>query len=176
MPLNNRKLYAIFVTVEKLRGKLLKIVLETLSGTTALSTVLEQILKHPLATSGTIGDIRQLLTGVLTHSRYEQVLVETTARLVSLELHETLKKSLKKAGRAYASRSHICPVCRQILSQGTDYTVLFACGHVFHVQCLGEPKLCYKCLHDKGWAPAATNSTEVPPPRPPVSSIQRPYN
>lgn len=81
--------------VEMLRGRLLKVVLEALSGTTALSTVLEKILKHPLATSGTIGDIRQLLTGVLTHSRYEQVLVETTARLVSLELHEALKKTLR---------------------------------------------------------------------------------
>lgn len=78
-----------------LRGKLLKIVLESLSGTTALSTVLEQILKHPLATSGTIGDIRQLLTSVLTHSRYEQTLVETTSRLVSLEIHEALKETLR---------------------------------------------------------------------------------
>lgn len=155
--------------MERLRGKLLKIVLETLSGTTALSTVLEQILKHPLATSGTIGDIRQLLTGVLTHSRYEQVLVETTARLVSLELHETLKKSLREAGRACASRSQICPVCRQVLSQCAEYTVLFNCGHVFHTHCLGEPKICYKCLDDKGWAPAATNSSELPRPKPPVS-------
>ncbi|XP_043274533.1 vacuolar protein sorting-associated protein 8 homolog isoform X2 [Venturia canescens] len=153
--------------VERLRGKLLKIVLETLSGTTALSTVLEQILKHPLATSGTIGDIRQLLTGVLTHSRYEQVLVETTANLVSLELHETLKKSLRDAGRAYASKSQICPVCRQTLIQCADYTILFGCGHVFHAGCLGESKMCVKCRSDKGWAPPATNVSEVPRPRPP---------
>lgn len=83
------------LSVEELRSKLLKIVLQSLSGTNALSTVLEKILKHPLAVSGTIGDIRQLLSGVLTHSRYEQTLVETTARLVSLELHEALKKSLR---------------------------------------------------------------------------------
>lgn len=81
--------------VKLLRGKLLKIVLEELSGTDALSYVLEKILKHPLATSGTIGDIRQLLTDVLMHSRYEQVLVETTVRLISLELHEALEKTLR---------------------------------------------------------------------------------
>ncbi|XP_034937425.1 vacuolar protein sorting-associated protein 8 homolog [Chelonus insularis] len=152
--------------VERLRGKLLKVVLEALSGTTALSVVLERILKHPLATSGTIGDIRQLLTGVLTHSRYEQVLVETTARLVSLELHQTLKKNLRDAGRACASNSSICPVCRRILIQCTDYTVFFDCGHGFHSQCLGETKRCYKCLNEKGWAPVATNY-ELPQPRPP---------
>ncbi|XP_063986290.1 vacuolar protein sorting-associated protein 8 homolog [Diachasmimorpha longicaudata] len=152
--------------VEMLRGRLLKVVLEALSGTTALSMILEKILKHPLATSGTIGDIRQLLTGVLTHSRYEQVLVETTARLVSLELHEALKKTLRDSGRACASASMICPVCRQVLTQSTDYTVFFGCGHGYHSQCLGERKLCYKCLNDKGWAPVATNY-DMPNPRAP---------
>ncbi|XP_054013291.1 vacuolar protein sorting-associated protein 8 homolog [Hylaeus anthracinus] len=148
--------------IEKLSGKLLRIALEYLSGTTALSTVLEQILKHPLATSGTIGDIRQLLSGVLTHSRYEQTLVETTARLVSLELHKALKKSLRDAGKACASMSIICPICRQLLSQSSDYIVVFSCGHGFHSECLGEPKSCYKCLNSKGWAPVVTNVTHPP--------------
>nr|XP_033321301.1 vacuolar protein sorting-associated protein 8 homolog [Megalopta genalis] len=145
--------------VEKLSGKLLRIVLEFLSGTTALSVVLEQILKHPLATSGTIGDIRQLLSGVLTHSRYEQTLVETTAHMVSLELHKALKKSLRDAGKACASISLICPICRHLLSQCTDYAIVFSCGHGFHSECLGEPRSCYKCLHSKGWAPIVTNIT-----------------
>nr|XP_034192046.1 vacuolar protein sorting-associated protein 8 homolog [Osmia lignaria] len=144
--------------VEKLSGKLLRITLEFLSGTTALSTVLEQILKHPLATSGTIGDIRQLLSGVLTHSRYEQTLVETTARLVSLELHKALKKSLRDAGRACASASIICAICRHLLSQCTDYIIVFSCGHGFHSECLEEPKCCYKCLNTKGWASLVTNT------------------
>ncbi|XP_043667984.1 vacuolar protein sorting-associated protein 8 homolog isoform X2 [Vespula pensylvanica] len=143
--------------VEKLSGKLLKIILESLSGTTALSTVLEQILKHPLSKSGTIGDIRQLLAGVLTHSQYEQTLVETTARLVSLELHKALKTSLRDAGKACASISLICPICRQILCQSTNYVVIFECGHGYHLDCLGEPRSCYKCLNAKGWAPVVTN-------------------
>lgn len=84
-----------FFTVQLLREKLLNIVLESLGGTTALSIVLEQILKHPLATTGTFKDIRKLLSGVLAQSRYEQTLVETTAKLVSMDLHEALKKSLR---------------------------------------------------------------------------------
>lgn len=80
---------------DKLSGKLLRLILESLSGTSVLSNILEQILRNPLATSGTMGDIRQLLSGVLTQSRYEQTLVETTARLVSLELHKALEKSLR---------------------------------------------------------------------------------
>ncbi|KAK0095425.1 hypothetical protein PV326_008414 [Microctonus aethiopoides] len=175
--------------VEKLRGKLLRVVLEALSGTTALSVVLERILKHPLATSGTIGDIRQLLMGVLTHSRYEQILVETTSRLVSLELHEALKKSLSKCGREFnaakkvpfqglyrvretdgakgcASVSAVCSSCQKHLAQCKDYTVFFGCGHGFHSHCLGESKFCYKCLNEKGWAPVASNY-ELPEPRPP---------
>lgn len=80
---------------DKLSGKLLRLILESLSGTSILSNILEQILRNPLATSGTMGDIRQLLSGVLTQSRYEQTLVETTARLVSLELHKALEKSLR---------------------------------------------------------------------------------
>lgn len=81
-----------------LNGKLLRLILESLSGTSILSNILEQILRNPSAMSGTMGDIRQLLSGVLTQSRYEQTLVETTARLVSLELHKTLEKSLRYPG------------------------------------------------------------------------------
>lgn len=143
--------------VEKLRGKLLRIVLEHLGGSTALSTVLEQILKHPLATGGTIGDIRQLLKVVLAHSRYEQTLVETTARLVSLELHEALKKSLREAGRATGRVSVICQACRRLLSQRGSHVVAFDCGHGFHSDCLGEARSCYKCLEANGWAPVATS-------------------
>ncbi|XP_033214134.1 vacuolar protein sorting-associated protein 8 homolog [Belonocnema kinseyi] len=145
--------------VEKLRGKLLKVVLESLSGTTALSTVLEQILKHPLATSGTIGDIRQLLTSVLTHSRYEQTLVETTSRLVSLELHEALKRALRDSGKGCSSDSLICPICRQKFSHCTNYIVIFGCGHGYHVECLAESKVCYTCLNTKGWTHTPTNFT-----------------
>ncbi|XP_014213894.1 vacuolar protein sorting-associated protein 8 homolog isoform X2 [Copidosoma floridanum] len=91
---------------KKLLGeKLLKVILQALSGTTALSSVLEHILKQPLCTGGTMGDVRQLLTSVLTQTGYEQVLVETTARLVSLELHEALKKTLKKEDW---SLQHLC--------------------------------------------------------------------
>lgn len=151
---------------EMLRGKLLKIVLESLSGTTALSTVLEQILKHPLATSGTIGDIRQLLTSVLTHSRYEQTLVETTSRLVSLEIHEALKETLRNSGKGCSSDSLICPICRQKFANCTEYVVIFGCGHGYHVECLSESKVCYKCLNTKGWTHKPLNFA-IPTHRPP---------
>lgn len=85
----------LFSATYNLGEKLLKVILEALSGTTALSTVLEYILKQPLSTNGSMGDVRQLLSSVLAQSRYEQVLVQTTARLVSLELHESLKKTLR---------------------------------------------------------------------------------
>lgn len=44
-----------------------------------------------------------------------------------------------------------------MLSQCTDYIIVFSCGHGFHSECLGEPKSCYKCLNSKGWAPIVTN-------------------
>lgn len=93
-PENNRQ------KTDVLNGKLLRLILESLSGTSILSNILEQILRNPSATSGTMGDIRQLLSGVLTQSRYEQTLVETTARLVSLELHKALEKSLRYSGNS----------------------------------------------------------------------------
>lgn len=86
---------------DKLSNKLLRLILESLSGMSVLSNILEQILKNPLAMSGTMGDLRQLLSGVLTQSRYEQTLVETTARLTSLDLHKTLKTSLRYAKQMY---------------------------------------------------------------------------
>lgn len=149
---------------DKLSGKLLRLILESLSGTSILSNILEQILRNPLATSGTMGDIRQLLSGVLTQSRYEKTLVETTARLVSLELHKALEKSLRDAGKACGNLSVACPICRQPLSHCSDHVVVFSCGHGYHSTCLGEPKSCYKCLKTKGWAPVATNITHTTQP------------
>lgn len=63
----------------------------------------------------------------------------------------------RDAGKACASISVICPICRHLLSQCTDYIIVFSCGHGFHSECLGEPKSCYKCLNSKGWAPIVTN-------------------
>ncbi|XP_070163192.1 vacuolar protein sorting-associated protein 8 homolog isoform X1 [Polyergus mexicanus] len=160
--------------MDKLSGKLLRLILESLSGTSILSNILEQILRNPLATSGTMGDIRQLLSGVLIQSRYEQILVETTARLVSLELHKALEKSLRNAGRACGTISVTCPVCRQLLSHCSDYAVVFSCGHGYHSACLGEPKSCYKCLNIKGWTPIVTNFA-VPESPPPVSNTSFRY-
>ncbi|XP_058794135.1 vacuolar protein sorting-associated protein 8 homolog isoform X2 [Phymastichus coffea] len=148
-------------TSKKLGEKLLKVILQTLSGTTALATVLEHILKQPLLTGGTMGDVRQLLTGVLAQSKYDQVLVQTTAKLVSLELHEALKKSLKDAGKARSINSMICPICRQVLSHAADCIVIFSCNHTYHLECLPEPKLCYECINTKGWAHPVTDF--VPP-------------
>lgn len=63
----------------------------------------------------------------------------------------------RDAGKACASISLICPICRQILCQSTNYVAIFECGHGYHLDCLGEPRSCYKCLNAKGWAPVVTN-------------------
>lgn len=82
---------------------------------------------------------------------------------------------VRDAGKACASASTICPVCRHVLIQTNDYTVFFGCGHGFHSQCLGDTKLCFKCLNDKGWAPVAKNY-EPPQPKPPEKQQIMPPN
>ncbi|KAJ8681567.1 hypothetical protein QAD02_017359 [Eretmocerus hayati] len=139
-------------SLTRLGESLLKVVLESLSGSTALSTVLEHILKKPLSSGGTMGDVRQLLTSVLAQSSYEEILVQTTARMVSLELHQALKKSLRESGKARVCRSMTCPVCGKHLSSAAEFVVMLSCNHTYHLGCLTESKLCYECIKTKGWA------------------------
>ncbi|KAL7301163.1 hypothetical protein TKK_0006134 [Trichogramma kaykai] len=137
--------------------RLLKIILETLSGTTALSSVLEYILKQPLSTGGTMGDVRQLLTSVLDQSKYDQISIETTSKIVSLELHKALKTTLKETGKGRSCSTMLCFICRKSLSQARDYVVVFNCNHTYHLECLSEPRICCECVNIKGWARPVTD-------------------
>lgn len=88
-------IFCFFSDTHNVGANLLKVILESLSDSSAFSTVLEHILKQPIATGGSMGNVKELLRGVLAQTKYEQILVESTSRLVSFELHESLKNVLR---------------------------------------------------------------------------------
>ncbi|XP_055378489.1 vacuolar protein sorting-associated protein 8 homolog [Condylostylus longicornis] len=89
--------------------------------------------------SNNFGDIKDLLMGMLTNSKYEQILVENTAQILGQDLHLKFCKKRKDAKRGLWIAIVKCIVCRQRLYNQTDNIFIFGiCGHAIHKSCLKE--------------------------------------
>lgn len=99
-------------------------------------------LVHLVLTSGTktgnFGDIKQLLVGMLANSKYEKLLIQTTARILGNDLHTLLKKEKRVASRGLSVKSIKCIVCRSRLYNQQDVIAFGLCGHAAHQACVPE--------------------------------------
>lgn len=99
-------------------------------------------LVHLVLTSGTktgnFGDIKHLLVGMLANSKYEKLLMQTTARILGNDLHMLLKKEKRVASRGLSVKSIKCIVCRSRLYNQQDIIVFGICGHAAHQACVPE--------------------------------------
>lgn len=88
--------------------------------------------------SGSFGDIKDLLVGMLSNSRYENLLLETTARILGRDLHNKFAVERKAANRGLWVTVIKCVVCRQRLYNQMDVLVFGACGHSIHQACCSD--------------------------------------
>jgi hypothetical protein len=65
--------------------------------------------------------------GMLSNSCYEETLLQATARLLSTDLHHSLKKQLAASNKGISSHSLLCAVCRNFLHvlKDDDYDIVF---------------------------------------------------
>lgn len=129
-------------------------ILQAASGHVDLTKLVQLIMQSAGGddkTAGNFGDIKHLLLGMLSNSRYETLLLQTTAKVLGTDLHMRLARDKRKASRAIAIKSIKCVVCRKALNQcvmvneSTAAVMVFAkCGHAGHAHCCSSER-CPRC-------------------------------
>lgn len=105
-----------------------------------LTKLVQMVLTSATASgSGHFGDIRHLLMSMLASSRYESMLLETTARVLGTDLHHKFMRERNGAKHGLAIRTVSCAECGHKLRGAEDQVVVFGtCGHAVHEKCCSE--------------------------------------
>lgn len=101
-------------------------------------TKLVQIVLNSGTKTGNLGDIKHLLVGMLSNSKYEILLQQTTARIMGHDLHRMLAKEKKYANRGLPIKSIKCIVCRLQLCNQSEALIFGECGHASHRNCIHQ--------------------------------------
>lgn len=113
-----------------------KNILNSASAHVNLTKLVELVLNFNTS-SGNFGDIKHLLLGMLSNSRYETLLLQTTAKILGHDLHNLLAKERQSACQGLAVKSIKCILCRlQLYGGASDILVFGSCGHAAHDQCI----------------------------------------
>lgn len=86
---------------------------------------------------GHLGDIKDLLAGMLANSKHEIQLAQIVGRILGHDLHRMLKKEKAAANRGLSIKSIKCILCRSKLFNHYE-SLAFGCGHVAHYNCVRE--------------------------------------
>ena len=119
-------------------------------GQVSLTKVLARLIEEPETTGGTLGDIRQLIMGLLDNYTYETTLLRIGTRLLQGDVHGLLLQRCRQSVRGVALRNSSCSSCRQSLGQlqnddSASRIVAFHCRHAFHSICLSSQDFCITC-------------------------------
>ncbi|XP_050434277.1 vacuolar protein sorting-associated protein 8 homolog isoform X2 [Adelges cooleyi] len=95
------------------------------------------------SSSGTIGDFRNLIMGLIDKCKYELQMLQTSETLLHADLHGKLVNAIDFAKRGITNPV-ICSSCKQKLLM--DSISIFRCGHGFHSDCLGLQVDCLFCM------------------------------
>lgn len=106
-------------------------------------TKLVQLLMDICDDTKSFGDIKHILTGMLTNFEYESLLLQTTGRILERDLHGILSKTKQSSGNGIFVKSIKCTYCNLKLFQATDdedstndqIIVYSVCGHSCHNSC-----------------------------------------
>lgn len=109
-------------------------------------TNLVQLVLNSGTKTGNFGDIKHLLVGMLANSKYETLLLQTTARILGRDLHGLLVKEKRAASRGLAIKSIKCIVCRLRLYNQQEILIYGHCGHGVHSNCIARNDLSEKKL------------------------------
>lgn len=120
-------------------------ILHAASGHVNLTNLVQLVLTSGTST-GNFGDIKQLLVGMLSNSRYETLLLHTTSKVLGRDLHDLFVKEKKASAQGLFIKSIKCVVCRIRLYNQQDVVAFGTCSHVVHFNCLVEPcTVCPRC-------------------------------
>lgn len=141
-PKEAQRLWFAVIDTVLLRPDLSQITRSILHAASKYVDLSEMVQRIMLATrsenSGNFGDIRPILVGMLSNSKYETFLLKTTARVLGDDLHSKLANSESVTGRGLAVKCVRCVNCRNSLT-GHDVRIFGSCGHAVHESCAQTP-------------------------------------
>ncbi|XP_014675818.1 PREDICTED: vacuolar protein sorting-associated protein 8 homolog isoform X2 [Priapulus caudatus] len=113
-------------------------VLNSMMGYISVAAILQRIMEDPAYNTGKLGEIKELVLGMLNTFRYEKTLLRATNNLLNQDLHGQLSRLQRTANRAYVTNSDCCALCHKPLANiaDADMVVLFRCTHSYHTPCL----------------------------------------
>lgn len=95
----------------------------------SLATELHLLLQH---TSGTLGDFRNLIMGLVDKCTYELSVLKCVSRVAYRDMHHLLADEIRSARRGISSPQS-CSICQHSF---TNNCLLFRCGHGYHSECV----------------------------------------
>lgn len=122
-------------------------VVTSIQGQISLSKVLPRLIEDPETTGGTLGDLRQLIMGLLDNYTYETTLLRISTRLLQGDVHSLLSQRYRQSRKGVVLRASRCGSCNRPLQNGRNSSITaFQCRHAFHSGCLLEEiKDCIVC-------------------------------
>ncbi|KJE92646.1 Vps8-like protein [Capsaspora owczarzaki ATCC 30864] len=114
-------------------------VLSAMMGYVPLKTVLYKVLQDPNYSSGNLGDIKDLVIGMVDTYNYEAVLLETTNHMIEDDLITATKSLARGLRKGLMPRQDVCSICelRVVrIAKMDDALTIFHCGHAYHMSCL----------------------------------------
>lgn len=128
-----------YVLIRPDSSQITRSILQAASKFVDLSEMVQRImLATQSESSGNFGDIRPILVGMLSNSKYETFLLQTTARALGDDLHAKLARDKSMSGRGLAIKSMRCVNCQTGLT-GHDVRMFGSCGHAVHESCALTP-------------------------------------
>ncbi|SPP85165.1 vacuolar protein sorting-associated protein 8 homolog [Drosophila guanche] len=103
-----------------------------------LHNLVQLIMNTPHNVNSSFGDIKDLLMGMLDSSRHQTEALRTAADALCQNLHVQFARQQRVARRGLWITSTKCCICRQRLSNQTQFLVMGCCGHALHEDCLAE--------------------------------------
>lgn len=105
-----------------------------------MQLILQRVLNNPAYVSGTFGELKDLLLGVLDSSVYETTLINTCALLTNKDIHDRLTSLVGTASRGVFpehGRCRLCSVSTTTIHE-KESVVCFQCSHSYHYACLSD--------------------------------------
>lgn len=137
---DREKLWFTFIKTVLSRQDLMSVtrnILHAASSHIDLSNLVQLILSSETK-MGKFGDIKHLIIGMLTSSKHESSLLQTTSQIFGRDLNAKLVKEKQAAAKGFAIRWIKCNVCRLYLHNQQKILIFGLCGHGVHVDCLPD--------------------------------------
>lgn len=112
-------------------------ILHAASSHVDLSNLVQLVLNSETKT-GSFGDIKHLIIGMLANSKYETSLLQTTSHIFGKDLNEKLAREKKIASRGLSVKWIKCIVCRQRIYNQQKVLIFGICGHGMHTICISN--------------------------------------